>query len=380
MTMKSSISDALRKAAQMTRLGQLGEATQLIQTALGRRDWRNGAPESSRADLALDRVCAGPDGGRADRLVLPLGQAIDLLRQRRPRGKVPPRPVPEVRVPQGALFESRTYACAAGTRRYRLFVPSGAPRHCPLLVMLHGCTQGPDDFALGTGMNELAQAERVYVVYPGQDAGANQSGCWNWFNRHDQGRGSSEPRILSGLTSELMREFDCDPHRIFIAGLSAGGAMAAVMGATYPDLYRGLGIHSGLAYGSANDVASAFSTMRGGSTLRPAQRGLADAGRLRTIVFHGSADTTVHPSNGERIIEELQRHLPDRLATVVEGRSAGGRTYRRRLIHDGDATFAEHWLVEGAGHAWSGGHPLGSYTDPAGPDASAEMLRFFLRP
>ena len=185
---------------------------------------------------------------------------------------------------------------------------------------------------------------------------------------------------MSGLTSELMREFDCDPQRIFIAGLSAGGAMAAVMGATYPDLYRGIGIHSGLAYGSANDVASAFSTMRGGSTQRSAQGWPADAGRLRTIVFHGSADTTVHPSNGERIIAELEQKWPDRLATIVEGKAAGGRAYRRRLIQDGEATVAEHWLVEGAGHAWSGGNPLASYTDPTGPDASAEMLRFFLRP
>jgi poly(hydroxyalkanoate) depolymerase family esterase len=372
--MTSHIGEALRKAARLTRLGQLGEATKLIQAALGRQ------PSRAAAEPPAESSVSRPKHSRSQRVVLPLGQTIELLRQRRPERPLPGRPAPEPAVPPGARFEARTYASAAGSRGYRLFVPSGAPRRRPLLVMLHGCTQNPDDFAVGTGMNDLAQAEQVFVVYPGQASAANQSYCWNWFNRQDQERGSGEPSILAGLTRELIQEFDSDPRGIFVAGLSAGGAMAAVMGATYPDLYCGLGIHSGLPYGSATDVASAFSTMRGGAHVRLTRPHRVNTARPRTIVFHGAADTTVNPVNGERIVDELESCLADPRATLIEGKSAGGRTYRRRLVYDGGSTWAEHWVIDGVGHAWSGGNPLGSYTDPTGPDASSEMLRFFLRP
>lgn len=379
--MRSIFTDAMHAATELTRSGRLSEATRLVQAALVRSQRSAEAAEAGAENASASagqNLSPRSPPSRRDRLRLPLGEVLELLRTYRPANKRPSSL--SAPVPEGARVEARSFTCEAGSRRYELFIPSGSPRQRPLLVMLHGCTQDPSDFALGTGMNGHAAFEQVYVAYPGQDVAANQSACWNWFNRKDQGRSSTEPRILAGLTHELLEEFDIDPNRVFIAGLSAGGAMAAVMAATYPELYRGLGIHSGLAYGSADDVASAFSIMRGTTRPQPPRGHARPIARPRTIVFHGSADKTVHPSNGDRIIKEVEEQLANGLSTIVEGQSVGGRGYRRRLIHHGEISWAEHWLVEGGGHAWFGGNSLGSYTDPEGPDASAEMLRFFLRP
>jgi len=240
--------------------------------------------------------------------------------------------------------------------------------------MLHGCTQGPDDFALGTGMNDVAEEHDLIVAYPAQSQADNASLCWNWFELKDQKRGSGEPAVIAGLTKDLIAEFAIDPRRVFVAGLSAGGAMAAIMGATYPDLFSVVGIHSGLVSGSAGDLMSALAAMRGDYS--PVSNN-ASGKSVRTIVFHGDADTTVHPSNAARIVTAAMP--PSASRHSLRGRSAGGSDYIRTVVKDGaDIPVVEYWAVQGMGHAWSGGNPAGSYTDPRGPDASREMVRFFL--
>jgi len=287
-------------------------------------------------------------------------------------------------VPDGGKFIEGHYNNAAGSRAYKLFVPSryqGQP--LPLIVMLHGCTQSPDDFAAGTRMNFLAEERNCFVVYPEQPSGANHAKCWNWFRTADQQRGRGEPSLIAGITRQIMRDYSVDPRRVYVAGLSAGAAAAAVMGATYGDLYAAIGVHSGLACGAASDVASAFAAMRQGGVSSTATyadaASIADRGpAVPTIVFHGDSDTTVHPRNGDHVI--AQSKGATRAQTQVHrGRIDSGHAYTRTLHRDatGRAIF-EHWEIHGAGHAWSGGSPTGSYTDPRGPDATREMLRFFL--
>jgi poly(hydroxyalkanoate) depolymerase family esterase len=261
-----------------------------------------------------------------------------------------------------------------------LYVPSTRDQGIEgLVLMLHGCKQDPVDFAVGTRGNETAEAGRMIAVYPGQVSPANPAGCWNWFEPRDQRRGSGEPAILADLARSLAAEYGVPHERVFVAGLSAGGAMAAILAQTYPDVFAAAGIHSGLAAGSAVDVASAFAAMKG-SRREPTVARRSDATAApRLIVFHGSADSTVHPSNAETIVEA--RRPPDAVAHHLDGRTDDGRRFRR-IVHrsvEGDAVL-EHWTVEGLGHAWSGGNRLGSYTDPTGPDASAQMVRFFLDP
>jgi poly(hydroxyalkanoate) depolymerase family esterase len=317
----------------------------------------------------------------------PLGEVLTLLRQANLPGfghdpasfaKLSP-PVP---VPHGAAYLSRAFSCEAGSRDYKVYVPSHAEgRTLPLIIMLHGCTQNPDDFAVGTGMNE----EHGFIVaYPRQPMHANQSACWNWFNIKDQMRDAGEPSIIAGITRDIMAEFNVDATRVYVAGLSAGGAMAAIMSATYPELYAATGIHSGLAHGSATDVVSAFAAMRSGpssavSAPRKTRHKGAN-GSVRTIVFHGGSDQTVHPSNAETILAEARAALTHRTQETQHDGSIGGRAYTRRVIADANGVpHVEHWAIEGLGHAWSGGSPDGSYTDQNGPDASREMLRFFLQ-
>jgi poly(hydroxyalkanoate) depolymerase family esterase len=236
--------------------------------------------------------------------------------------------------------------------------------------MLHGCTQSADDFAVGTRMNELAEEIGFLVAYPEQFETDNPMSCWNWFKPEHQVRGMGEPSLIAGLTREVIEQFGVDERLVFVAGLSAGGAMAAVLGATYPEIYNAIAIHSGLAAGSAFDVASAFTAMRGGQDQTRTAAGRSSEPRM--IIFHGDADQTVHPCNGERIFAEYNRDNVE----VTESGSSGGRSYIRRTGRSGRV---EHWLVSEAGHAWSGGSANGSYTDPTGPNASREMVRFFLQ-
>jgi poly(hydroxyalkanoate) depolymerase family esterase len=290
-------------------------------------------------------------------------------------------------VPGGARFEEAVYASAHGSRTYKLYVPSGlhAGQPVPLVVMLHGCTQSPDDFAAGTRMNTLAEEQIFLVAYPAQPASANAQKCWNWFSPGDQGRDGGEPALIAGITRQIMRDYAVDPARIYVAGLSAGGAAAAIMGAAYPDLYAAVGVHSGLACGAARDLPSAFAAMRrgGAGTLhRPSSEVMAsDAARtVPTIVFHADGDTTVHPSNSDHVLAQAGTTAGNLTTTVEHGEVAnGGRRFTRTLHADfcGIAVL-EQWTVHGGGHAWSGGSPEGSYTDPPGPDASRAMLQFFL--
>jgi poly(hydroxyalkanoate) depolymerase family esterase len=417
--MNEDFATAMRRAVQSTRALNPAEATRVIQDALAGRpasDTRTSThpeitpppPIRRSTPFPLDpdaeiiepsakleaeetaQTVAHPTTSR--RLRKSLGETVRILRENRLapcvfgsiHGVGLPGTAQHARqpiIPEGAQFLARTFTCPAGSRSYRLYVPASAP-DLPrgLVVMLHGCKQDPEDFAAGTGMNAVAETHGLVIAYPRQSSADNASSCWNWFRPADQMRDRGEPSIIAGITKEIMSEFGLDRTRVFVAGLSAGGAMAAVMGETYPDLYSAAGIHSGLAYGSANDVLSAFSAMRGDGGLASSPKRLANRHRLRTIVFQGSADLTVHPSNSDRIVAAATPTGAGCAVRQEPGRCASGRTYTRTIITDPAAGPAvEYWLVDGAGHAWSGGHPSGTYTDPHGPDASSQMVRFFLK-
>jgi poly(hydroxyalkanoate) depolymerase family esterase len=290
-----------------------------------------------------------------------------------------PAQVPDP-LPEGAQFVTGSFSSEAGTRGYKLYVPSTYRGEAvPLVVMLHGCTQSPDDFAAGTRMNALAEEHGVLVVYPGQTPAANAQKCWNWFSPGDQERDQGEPALIAGITRQVMRDHAIDPARVYVAGLSAGGAAAAIMGATYPDLYAAIGVHSGLACGAARDIPSAFAAMRQGAAT-PSRSD--DGGRriVPTIVFHADQDGTVNPRNGDQVIAQAKAAAAAGLQARTErGQVPGGHAYSRTLHTDpGGKPILEQWVVHGGGHAWSGGSTAGSYTDPRGPDASREMFRFFL--
>lgn len=284
----------------------------------------------------------------------------------------------------GAGFVDRSHTGPAGTRTYKLYVPTSAPAGPRALVMmLHGCKQNPDDFAAGTRMNALAERRGFLVAYPAQSRNANGSNCWNWFRSADQAREGGEPSILAGIVRDLIEAEGVDPQRVFVAGLSAGAAMAVILGNTHPDVFKAVGAHSGLPHGAAHDVGSAFAAMHGGATFgtTPAAAGTPGRG-VPTIVFHGDRDSTVATANAAAIVEQATAahgaHAPLR-ATVLPRADAGGRAFTRTLYADAAGRpQVEHWLLHGGAHAWSGGDPAGSYTDAKGPDASAEMVRFFM--
>ena len=280
--------------------------------------------------------------------------------------------------PEGARYIARRYRCGAGARRYKLYLPASQPK-CPrgLIVMLHGCSQSPDDFALGTHMNQLAEKHGLAIAYPAQTRQNNAAACWNWFRPADQARGSGEPAILSALTRKLMKELRVGRDRTFVAGLSAGGAMAAILVDEYPDIFAAAGIHSGLARGAARNIASAISAMRSGSAGEHAPASGRATGSVRRIIFQGDNDSTVHPSNAASLVTAALGD--DATPSRVVSRSVRGRAYEKSVYAASAGVGAlELWIVAGAGHAWSGGRKAGSFTDSAGPNASAQMVRFFL--
>jgi poly(hydroxyalkanoate) depolymerase family esterase len=277
-------------------------------------------------------------------------------------------------------FIPKMYRSAAGSRGYKVYVPSGYSGQArPLIVMLHGCTQSTDDFAVGTRMNELAEQGTFFVAYPEQPSSANPRKCWNWFTSENQQRDGGEPSIVAGITREIMHDYAIDRERVYVAGMSAGGAAAAVLGATYPDLYAAVGVHSGVAPGLAHDVPSAFAAMKSGrlpNNANHVSNGRSNA-PIPTIVFHGDRDSKVNKRNAERFADDLATSA---FTERTEARqTSGGRSFTKTVYTDAAGRdILEQWSVHGAGHAWSGGNAAGSHTDAQGPNASLEMARFFL--
>ena len=353
--MNASFQQLMTEATRLTQSGDLQAATAAIQAAL------SGAATAVPAAFVMPTAFNPHD-------VIDV-QAHEVRRE-----------APREAWPQGApqfgsagQFITGSHSDAsAGKRDYKLYIPPAATdgQALPLVVMLHGCTQNPDDFAAGTGMNEVARQRGFYVLYPAQTQRANTSGCWNWFKHNHQKRGRGEPALLAGMTRAVMAAHSMDPQRVYVAGLSAGGAMAAILGDAYPELFAAVGVHSGLATGAASDMPSAFGAMQNGAAASPRTK----VGPP-TIVFHGDEDAVVHPSNGEHVVAASAGVLP---SEQQRERSRNGREYSQRRYRRADGrVVAEHWVVHGAGHAWSGGKAQGSYTDAQGPDATLEMLRFF---
>jgi poly(hydroxyalkanoate) depolymerase family esterase len=377
--------DVVREATRLTRAGQVVEATALLQrmlrggnrrTAIARLEPPTIDARANVVEESENRQTTRTLSFQARKRSAPL----DGMREfsgfglRGPITRAPPS-TSDI-APKGTRFIEGTFSNAAGNRNYKLFIPS---RHqgqrLPLVVMLHGCTQSPDDFAAGTRMNFLAEEQNCLVAYPEQPSGANQAKCWNWFRVGDQQRGGGEPSLIAGITRQIVRDYSIDPKRVYVGGLSAGGAAAAVMGATHADVYAAVGIHSGLACGAASDLPSAFVAMRQGD----GPKAMTDIGSpVPTIIFHGDRDTTVHPKNGDRILQQSAK-ATNPTTKVLHGRVPHGHAYTHIIVTDARGrVISEHWNIHGAGHAWSGGSPAGSYTDPRGPDATREMLRFFL--
>ncbi len=364
------LNPSLQHAMRLMRSGDLHAATRAIHQGLAA-----GAPCLARNDDIFHAAKASASSNCIDAEFRVLDR-VDAADERDDAATVTPS--------SHGMFEARHFVGDAGELDYKLYVPAGLDAiHAPLLLMLHGCTQSPDDFARGTRMNELADVHGWVVAYPEQSASRNPNHCWNWFRRGDQQRESGEPALLAALTRRLIATHGLDERRVYAAGLSAGGAMAAVLAATHPDLYAAIGVHSGLPIGLACDVPTAFAAMRGGGSRRSTSAPIGAARPVPAIVFHGDHDTTVHPSNGHGVIaQSLANGRADAAAAngvqVERGIAAGGRRYTRTVhtLADGSVA-AEHWIIEGGGHAWSGGDAAGSYTDPNGPDASAQMLRFF---
>ncbi|MEO7243375.1 MAG: PHB depolymerase family esterase [Variovorax sp.] len=397
--MNADFQRLMNDATQLTRSGDLAAATAILQRALAGaagteppddETLREIRPETDRPAPSHRRPAGMDAHADVDAAVIDV-QAREIVRatganvdEVAPRAPIDSRPAA---APVSERFVAGEAVTRFGTRNYKLYVPpmpsqAGAgPR--PLLLMLHGCTQNPDDFARGTAMNDAARDRGFYVLYPAQSTAANPQGCWNWFKHTHQQRDRGEPALLAAMTRQVMATHAIDPKRVYVAGLSAGGAMAAILAHTHPDLFAAAGVHSGLAAGAASNLPAAMAAMQNGSS-NPAIAGSrgtpvspAAHRQVPVIVFHGDADRTVHPANGDQII----RGNVDEKVQVqeVSGSGAGNRRFTRRIHRQAGSgqVVAEQWTVHGAGHAWSGGRTTGSFADSSGPDASAEMLRFF---
>lgn len=284
-------------------------------------------------------------------------------------------------------------------RSYKLFVPSSYQpgTEVPMMVMLHGCTQSPDQFAAGTRMNDLASSENFIVIYPEQTSSANASRCWNWFETSHQQRGSGEPAMIAGMVNNVKSQYAIDDDKVFAAGISAGGAMSVIMGATYPDIFSGIGVSAGLEFKAATSMTQAFTAMSSGGPSPTTQGDLAyqemqksTVKVMPTIVFHGTSDYTVGTVNGNQVVEQWIRtndraddgqannsiNASNRIVTT--GQVSGGRSYTRyQYLDTSSNSIVEKYEITGMGHAWSGGSTAGNYTDSTGPDATTLMWEFF---
>ena len=301
-------------------------------------------------------------------------------------------------IADGGSFDRGSFSNDYGERDYRLYVPDGLNgRPAPLVVMLHGCRQDAEDFAAGTRMNALAGRDKFLVLYPEQDTAANRTRCWNWFEPSDQERDRGEPSIIAGVTKEVMSAHGVDPRRVYVAGMSAGGAMSNILAATYPDLYAAVGVHSGFEYGAADNALAAVAAQRSGGPEPDRQGRLAFEGAgpakvesIPAIVFHGEDDLVVDVVNAHQVLSQWAQtndyaddgadnnSVSDEPADVLPGQKPRGYDYVRYVYGDsGSGELMEKWIVEDLDHAWSGGETEGSFTDPQGPNASEEMIRFF---
>ena len=405
--MNDTIQQLMRDATRLTRAGRLGEATEAIQRALQSQPVTPApaptqptgdtlkaavANEPTPGTVTLDATATVPGGNVFEVDMRPYDIAVaditEASHDQPPHAQsafTQDQELADVQVDAGiGDFNIGTHTHLSNTLRYKLYAPPGhGSRPLPLVVMLHGCTQNPDDFAAGTGMNVAARAQGFFVLYPEQSQAVNSSKCWNWFQSKDQHRGQGEPAFIASLTLAVMKHHNIDPGRVYIAGLSAGGAMATIVAEAYPEIFGAVGIHSGLPRGSASNVMDALAVMKGGNANRAASVAGSPAHtytHVRTIVFHGDRDQTVHQRNGEQVIAAVFGHGAQAAdSTQVEhGVSRQGRRFTRSIHRDASGeAVAEHWLVHGFGHAWSGGDAAGSYTDANGPDATREMLRFF---
>ncbi|MCB4801663.1 poly(hydroxyalkanoate) depolymerase family esterase [Methylobacterium brachiatum] len=389
------------EVTRLTSLGRLDEATALIQRSLGgyaaaprpeseapapqsqprraeapqeaRREVPQKTPrtEPARTVIAEPAVRVRKAVGKVVRGLAPVLKGLGHAR------RIPARP-PAPRTPAESRFVALSHAEPAGSRDYKLFIPGHPAEPAPLVVMLHGCTQNPDDFAAGTGMNALAERAGFFVAYPAQSRQAHVQRCWNWYEPRDQRRESGEAAIIAGITRAVMAAHPIDPTRVYIAGMSAGGAAALNIARAYPDLYAAVGVHSGLAAGCARDLGSALMAMQVGAPgLGTAPSfGAAPVGqRIPTIVFHGEDDGTVSVRNADQVLAQANVAGLTARSETFEGR--GHPFTRTRYQDEAGRVMVEDWRVRGAGHAWSGGRPEGSYTDTDGPDASRAMLDFF---
>lgn len=369
-TTQKSFRQAMLKATKLTGMGKLLDATRLIQrtlfgTAPPVARPHKAAPERAAYDLYADKAPAPV-------IILPV-----------PAGH---EPTPHTAAPgRKATFTKHAFTFEGGSYPYRLYIPAAtgdaADQLMPLVVLLHGCKQDALDFAHGTAMNDLAGKHQAMVLYPEQTTSGNAMRCWNWFDPSHQQAGRGEPGMIAALTQKIIAQHGADPTRIYVAGLSAGGAMAAVVAGLYPDLFAAVGVHSGLAAGAAQDVMSAFNAMRSGAKGHKTSA-------LPTIVFHGTADTTVNPDNSEFITDAALAALKASGVSLVKTKSKiessttpGSPEHAERTLYSNASgtPFVESWTILAGPHAWSGGNAAGSYTDPDGPDASAAMLAFFLQ-
>ena len=376
MKLNNDMQELMRKASSLLQSGPKGIAAGLVQRVL-QRTLPGLAPLPERPTMKdINPPPPGRELPPTPESVQPQGLpafVADLLDR---FGVRPPSATPSPAADQRGQFLSGTLTNAAGTRAYKLYVPAAyTGQALPLVVMLHGCTQDPDDFAAGTEMNAQAERTPCFVLYPAQSKSANGSQCWNWFNAVDQQREQGEPSIIADITRKVIADYNVLHKQVYVAGLSAGGAMAAIMGSTYPELYAAVGIHSGLPYAAATDLMSAMQAMRSGMNETRSAQSLP-SGTRPIIVFHGDRDKTVHPRNGEQLIEQHVRS--DDPSSTENGRVPDGHAYTRTLHRKRDGSpLAEQWLIHGAGHAWSGGSSNGTYTDGRGPHATREMMRFF---
>lgn len=379
----------MAEALALVRAGKLDAASRLLMDPLGAAL----APETPRAQPghpfpATAKSAVGL-AGRVLRGAAPVGDVIDV--QARPVPTAVPDAPPATSRSGGkqandapGVFEPVPFQHGGAQHPYLLYTPSTAAPAAgrPLVLMLHGCTQDAQDFARGTRMNAAAEAAGALVLYPSQASGANANGCWNWFRPQDQRAGAGEPALLLAMVRDAMARHAVDARRVYVAGLSAGGAMAALLAREYPEVFAAAGVHSGLVPGAAQNMMGALSAMKSGAKGLPAAGANGQASTVPLIVFHGEADSTVHPRNGEQLLHRAGAAVGGRAQHRTEsGRSADGQRYTRTVLHDGAApgtVLAEHWLLHGAGHAWSGGDARGSHTSAQGVDASREMLRFFL--